>query len=91
MFEQLMAIGITRGYQKTTDDLKAVQFDKVKAALLEGPVGEGEDLSREHPNYQTLRETRIRLARGEKSAIGGADYATQRFPEILLERSSKGR
>lgn len=90
LFETLMASGIARGHPKTADDLKAVQFHKVEAALVEDPLFAREDLPREHPNYQALRDTRARLARGERSAIGGADYATQRFPEALLERIVDG-
>jgi CRP-like cAMP-binding protein len=87
LFETLMAAGLTRGSKPMVEDLRVVQFQKIRAHAKGATAVE---LPADHPARAGLRELRRRLARGEESAIGGADYATQRFPRLLLDRIVQG-
>lgn len=91
MFVELMEAGLTRGSKHVADDLMTVKFQKVRARLVGEALPQQQELPREHLNYRALRETRERLSRGERSAIGGTDYATQRFPTMLLNRTVEGK
>ena len=83
-FECLMRLGLTHGSPKLLNQLETIRFDALEAQILES-VDIGRPLAPEHPNHHALKEARARLEGGELSAIGGADYATQRFPGHLLD------
>ena len=87
LFESLMAAGLTRGSKPMAEDLRAVQSQKIRA---HAKTAAGAELPEDHPARAGLREIRRRLVRGEESAIGGADYAMQRFPRLLLDRIVQG-
>ncbi len=89
VFERLMDAGLQRGSACTVDELTSVRFQKVRADLS-AAGGTGRPAPDDHPNYAALRELRRRLAAGEVSAIGGVDYALQRFPRVLLDRIVEG-
>lgn len=92
VFVQLMEIGLTKGSPKLLNDLSTVKFEKVLPTLkISDDLDlKGQGLELTHTNYTYLRDTRERLKK-EKSAIGGSDYATQRFPQELLERIANGK
>jgi CRP-like cAMP-binding protein len=89
VFERVMDAGLHRGSARTLDELTSVRFQKVRADLS-AAGGAGQSSPDDHPNYTALGELRRRLARGEQSAIGGVDYALQRFPRVLLDRIVDG-
>jgi CRP-like cAMP-binding protein len=91
MFVELMEAGLTRGSKHIADDLMTVKFQKVQARLAGEALPQQPELPPDHMNYRALHETRERLSRGERSAIGGTDYATQRFPTMLLNRIVEGK
>ena len=88
LFESLTAAGLTRGSKPMAEDLRAVQFQKIRGHVA-GAKAVAE-LPADHPARAGLRDIRRRLARGEESAIGGANYATQHFPRLLLDRIVEG-
>ena len=89
LFESLIAAGLARGSKTMIEDLRGVQFQKIRAQVA-GPSGAAAELPADHAARAALSELRARLARGERSAIGGADYATQQFPQVLLDRILEG-
>lgn len=90
-FEQLMEAGLASGNRRIADDLKSVKFQRVQARIVEESTAGWRELPNDHPNHRALQETRERLGRGERSAIGGTDYAVQRFPRSLLNRVVEGK
>ena len=90
LFESLMSAGLSRGSRQLVEDLRAVSFNKVRAQVVDPGIVAGAELAADHPAREALAEIRRRLERGEVSAIGGGDYATQRFPRVLLDRIAQG-
>ena len=90
LFESLMSAGLARGSAQVVEDLRAVSFNKVRAQVVDAATVAGAELAAGHPAREALAEIRRRLERGEVSAIGGGDYATQRFPRVLLDRIAQG-
>lgn len=71
----------------TLTHLKAVRFDK-HLPDAGGLEREARPLPRKHPVRAALTELQARLDEGERSAVGGSDYATQTFPEGILEAAA---
>ncbi|MDP8943082.1 MAG: cyclic nucleotide-binding domain-containing protein [Actinomycetota bacterium] len=88
-FERLMRLGLTHGSPRVLTQLAAIRFDALEAEI-KGSIDVGRPLPPSHPNLDALKEARLRLERGEQSAIGGSDYATQRFPRHLLDTVVRG-
>lgn len=67
--------------------LESVKYERLPAEAEVRPRAqvEAEALPANHPHYVLLTQLHDRLARGERSAIGGADYARQRLPTEVLE------
>lgn len=73
--------------------LQTVRFDRAPADVARPdaePRIEAETLPADHPSYRHLADLRARIEAGEGSAIGGADYGTQTFPEDLLRQVARG-
>jgi CRP-like cAMP-binding protein len=90
LFEALMSAGLSRGSPPVVEDLRSVQFNKIRAQVVDPAAAVGVELPRDHPGRLAVTEMRRRLVSGEVSAIGGGDYATQRFPRVLLDRIAQG-
>ena len=84
-----MQLGLTRGSPRVLSLLATIRFEGLEAQIVDS-VQAGRPLSPDHSNLQSLKEARLRLERGEQSAIGGSDYATQRFPVHLLDAVVRG-
>ncbi len=72
--------------------IEAVKFEKlprVKSTVQPQDVA-AQRLPLDHENYKLLDELRTRLERGEVSAIGGSDYAANRYPREVLAQLARG-
>ena len=90
LFESLMAAGLARGSKTMIEDLRTVQFQKIRAQAAGRAGAAAAELPADHAARAALTEVGVRLARGERAAIGGTDYAMQRFPRVLLDRILQG-
>ena len=90
LFESLMSEGLSRGSRQVVEDLRSVQFTKIRAQVVDPKATIGAELPAGHPCRIAVAEIRRRLLAGEVSAIGGGDYAVQRFPRALLDRIARG-
>ena len=92
-FETVMNWAVEQSLEQTgLKQLDTVRFDRLKAdtKVLSPAALEAQRCSPEHDNYRWLGELRGRLERGEVSAIGGPEYALQRFPKEVLDRAAAG-
>ena len=88
-FEQLMTQGLTYGSPRVLAQLRTIRFEELQAEITD-TIHAGHELSADDGARRALAEARLRLERGERSAIGGPDYATQRFPLLVLDAIVRG-
>ncbi len=96
-FRTLMELGIRQGSEQLFGELSTVMFEKVPFEIhefdtraLDPPAIDASDENPCAQNYGVLGELRLRLARGEASAIGGPAYPQQRFSKAVLDAVACG-
>lgn len=89
-FEAAMNEALGRDLQPTAlTHLSTVAFERIAADTAPADIDpEAAKLPEGHFVRRQLAELEARLDRGERSAVGGADYAKQTFPEEILEAAA---
>lgn len=92
-FEAVMTAALARDLRPTSlTHLDTVAFER-RGAERAAPSNEvaAARLGADHSVRRALADLERRIERGERSAVGGADYATQTFPEEILEAVASGQ